>query len=237
MSTTSTTNPKGRPFRVPFRVETQADWEALDSGLYLIVSDGTADGPVLAWESEDGEWLGIRPVSEDDGPWDQLPDSVRDTLAVRVGGIAPDGYDDEESVTPVTVLWHDGLPQVPHPVPTAVELFTAERRRQQDVEGFTTEHDAQHDPHNLLAAARCYMSVALGGSLIQHRWPWAPAYWKPKGPIRNLVRAGALALAANDAYQARGLLPAGHPQANQLLDDAAARLDLILTEAAEVLLP
>jgi len=31
-------------------------------------------------------------------------------------------------------------------------------------------------------------------------WPWGVEYWKPKDPLTNLVRAGALVAAAIDRY-------------------------------------
>lgn len=35
-------------------------------------------------------------------------------------------------------------------------------------------------------------------------WPWAVRWWKPKDPIRDLVRAGALIAAEIDRLQRKG---------------------------------
>jgi hypothetical protein len=47
------------------------------------------------------------------------------------------------------------------------ELITAERQRQVDVEGWTPEHDAEHDRCELLHAAQNYME--LGEFITLHR--------------------------------------------------------------------
>ncbi len=84
----------------------------------------------------------------------------------------------------------------------AVRDVLAERRRQVEAEGWTTEHDDEHDNGQMARAAACY---ALAGScdphdeaaliLVDLAWPWAPQWWKPAGPRRDLVKAGALILA------------------------------------------
>lgn len=90
---------------------------------------------------------------------------------------------------------------------TVIEEIAAERQRQKDVEGWTPEHDDQHDTGSLAVAAACY---ALGSADIRRGvgdydhvhatvsirlWPWAPEWWKPKRTRRNLVRAAALLVA------------------------------------------
>ena len=112
---------------------------------------------------------------------------------------------------------------------TGVELIAAERQRQIEVEGYTPEHDAEHDDIELAKAAWCYLfayrktSQGSGPALpllVASRewpdapmgWPWwedgdpfsKPIGWKP-GPtqLRNLVRAGALVAAEIDRLQSR----------------------------------
>lgn len=89
----------------------------------------------------------------------------------------------------------------------------AERRRQQDAEGWTPEHDDAHASGELAAAASCY-ALPAGHRLMFKRystenddlrdagraprnWPagWAASWWKPTTPRRDLVKAGALILA------------------------------------------
>lgn len=83
----------------------------------------------------------------------------------------------------------------------ARSLIAAERRRQIEVEGYTSDHDARHDPAEFHRAARAY----FWGD--RNLWPWGSEFWKPKSHIRNLIRAGALWQAAIDlgdvAHQAK----------------------------------
>lgn len=91
-----------------------------------------------------------------------------------------------------------------------VERIAAERRRQVDAEGWTNEHDDEHNDAELASAASCYLQEAssaiwmgrgdcpVPGSAPEE-WPWDPAWWKPsEDPIRNLEKAGALIAAEID---------------------------------------
>jgi hypothetical protein len=83
-----------------------------------------------------------------------------------------------------------------------IDLIQDERQRQILVEGFTPEHDEEHDPGDLSSAGECYLTAAgPDAPLLLHLWPWAPEWWKPKDIQRNWVRAGALFLAAADRAQ------------------------------------
>lgn len=96
---------------------------------------------------------------------------------------------------------------------TGVELITAERARQVSQEGWTLEHDDEHDNSELLDAADCYlqqgMHTARGGDSSQEdgwtmgAWPWERSWWKPDylDPIPNLVKAAALIAAEIDRLQ------------------------------------
>lgn len=80
-----------------------------------------------------------------------------------------------------------------------IKLIAAERQRQIEQEGWTPEHDDQHAPGELLAAAICYAICCLNGSSAKPPlWPWGAAWWKPKAPVRNLTKAGALIAAEID---------------------------------------
>ncbi len=77
----------------------------------------------------------------------------------------------------------------------ALQDIITERHRQQAVEGWTPGHDDQHASGQLAIAAACYALAAVlvnFQAMVALLWPWADAWWKPKGPRRNLVRAGAL---------------------------------------------
>ena len=71
----------------------------------------------------------------------------------------------------------------------------AERQRQISAEGWFPEHDDQHDGGDLAFAAACYATATPEGFSDIVQWPWDAKWWKPKGPRRNLVKAGALILA------------------------------------------
>ena len=88
---------------------------------------------------------------------------------------------------------------------TGIERIAAERKRQINEEGFDAEHDSQHSGADLLAAARCYADeyrVIHKDVDIPLHWPWGNFEWNPKTRERDLVRAGALALAAVDRIAA-----------------------------------
>jgi hypothetical protein len=92
---------------------------------------------------------------------------------------------------------------------TGIELIAEERQRQTSKEGWTPEHDDQHDNMQLGEAATCYALCYMEGhettqgekNEVPPRWPWADEWWKPSDPIRNLVKAGALIAAEIDRLQ------------------------------------
>lgn len=97
-------------------------------------------------------------------------------------------------------------------VPDGATLIAAERRRQMEAEGWTPEHDDEHDLCELLAAARAYLTAAVWAvlpvpafdakSYPPSTWPWHASWWKPsEDPIRNLIKAGALIAAEIDRLQ------------------------------------
>jgi hypothetical protein len=100
---------------------------------------------------------------------------------------------------------------------TGVELIAAERQRQIEKEGWTQNHDDEaHSPGDLALAGACYacnaatmMRIATKKQMADYekysshgyRWPFLDKYWKPKDPLRDLVRAGALIAAEIDRLQ------------------------------------
>lgn len=79
-------------------------------------------------------------------------------------------------------------------VSQAARDVLAERRRQIDAEGWTPEHDDQHNPNELAEAGACY-AMAFENHPMPMDWPWEVNWWKPKDRRSNLVKAGALILA------------------------------------------
>lgn len=81
----------------------------------------------------------------------------------------------------------------------ALADIATERVRQIEVEGWSVEHDDEHEPQSLQRAAACYL---IGPTEVGHYnapatrfWPWAPEWWKPGSPVRNRIKAGALLVA------------------------------------------
>ena len=114
---------------------------------------------------------------------------------------------------------------------TGAEMIAVERQRQIEKEGWTPERDdAEHVGGGLARAAICYAEhaqkygwnatmpphgVSKEDGTAHYRkitrpktWPWAAKWWKPKDPVRDLVRAGALIAAEIDRLQrGRGARP------------------------------
>jgi hypothetical protein len=89
-------------------------------------------------------------------------------------------------------------------ITNAIDDVISERIRQEDEEGWTHEHDDQHDSGELAsaAAAYCLYPIKDPGRLsyedigsIPAEWPWDQGWWKPKDRRRDLVRAAALIIA------------------------------------------
>lgn len=106
---------------------------------------------------------------------------------------------------------------------TGAELIAQERARQIAKEGWTPEHDDEHDDGSLAMAAACYAVTPRRIYIRDERanavffvdpWPWSDEYDKRphdgntlagtvKGPerLRLLVKAGALLAAEIDRLQ------------------------------------
>ncbi len=122
-------------------------------------------------------------------------------------------------------------------VPQAWLDVQAERRRQITAEGWTPEHDDEHDNGELAAAGAAYALHAAdhlnpysqgdGGDEAPSCWPWhdgiagrgegpektEPAWWKPSTPRRDLVKACALALAEIERLDRAGISQSPQPGA------------------------
>lgn len=90
---------------------------------------------------------------------------------------------------------------------TGIELIAAERKRQIEVEGWTSRHDDWHKNGEMARLAALYATrhvkwrkTGKARTLFRMLWPsqWARQWWKPRTPIANLVRAGALIAAELD---------------------------------------
>ena len=95
------------------------------------------------------------------------------------------------------------------------EAIIRERTRQIRDEGFSEEHDDQHDDGQLAMAASCYAQASATYDLQSEFagephpfWPWDPEWWKPGHPdvdlkdkVRVLAKAGALIAAEIDRLE------------------------------------
>jgi hypothetical protein len=114
-------------------------------------------------------------------------------------------------------IWRAGPPHGA----LALHAIATERRRQIQGEGWTEEHDDEHDAGELAAAAACYAmnaadrlhpysqgdGASMPGEAPPAGWPFDVEHWKPGGPdnaLCDLVKAGALILAEIERiYRAR----------------------------------
>ena len=81
---------------------------------------------------------------------------------------------------------------------TGAELISDERKRQIEIEGWSQEHDNQHDIMEFVQAAKAYLMIDKNFMTRVGIWPWTEEFFKPKDAIRDLTRAGALIAAAID---------------------------------------
>lgn len=98
---------------------------------------------------------------------------------------------------------HDGfdvcIVTLPEEVTDGVSLIAAERDRQINEEGWTSEHDDQYTDDSLSVAAASYALPDRLRSSIARLWPWDLKWWKPSPDrIRDLIKAGALIAAEID---------------------------------------
>lgn len=81
---------------------------------------------------------------------------------------------------------------------SVINEILSERDRQIEEEGWTPEHDDEHDDGSLAKAAACYANPILPDpEALPIGWPlsWDWEWWKPKDRRRDLVRAAALIVA------------------------------------------
>lgn len=96
---------------------------------------------------------------------------------------------------------------------TGAELIASERTRQMASKGWTSEHDDEHRNGEMAISAVRYaledagreypelLELCDARDALASAWSWESCDWKPKDPIRNLVRAGALIAAEIDRRQ------------------------------------
>jgi transcriptional regulator with XRE-family HTH domain len=124
---------------------------------------------------------------------------------------------------------------------SGIDLIARERRRQVEVEGWTTEHDATHQQGEMAMAAavyawpESYMSTGAPRCAIitkQEFWPWDEKWYKPGTRISDLVKAGAL-IAAEIDNQLRLQSPTESPFPALPVKEEEKTLGQILKEARQ----
>lgn len=111
----------------------------------------------------------------------------------------------------------------------ATRMVYEERDRQISMLRYTPDFDDAQGSMVLFIASQVY-----AGQEPVSAWPWKARYYKPRGAVSDLVRSGALLLAAMDveARAGRTWRPAAwSARLNATID----RLALTLAEAAEVI--
>ncbi len=90
----------------------------------------------------------------------------------------------------------------------AIKLISKERTRQIEKEGWTPEHDDEHEGEELAIAAYHYAMpeshrITHCETDVPMHWPWENKWWKPnpKDRIKELVKAGALIVAEIERLQ------------------------------------
>lgn len=81
------------------------------------------------------------------------------------------------------------------------KLISEERSRQITKEGWSAEHDKEHDVMEFVRAAQAYLMIDKDNITRAGVWPWTGGFFKPKDAIKDLTRAGALIAAAIDRLQ------------------------------------
>ena len=103
---------------------------------------------------------------------------------------------------------------------TGIELIAEERQRQIEVEGYSAQHDSQHNVSEFVYAAISYVESAKVGvncmeignndenEIMRRKIEMGRNYpfgwdFKPSTNVRDLVKAGALIAAAIDRLQSQ----------------------------------
>lgn len=124
----------------------------------------------------------------------QLPNDIREAERAIRHRFYMQGMADARAISKPTAIAGEGGVD-------GVSLIAAERKRQVEAEGWTPEHDDEHDTSELAQAAAVY-AAPHPRNRIMDLWPWHYTWWKP-GPTREreLVKAGALIAAELDRLQ------------------------------------
>ncbi|WP_143960255.1 hypothetical protein [Litoribacter populi] len=126
----------------------------------------------------------------------------------------------------------------------AIKLIKDERKRQIEVKGFTPEHDDNwNNPQDLILAAATYQMEPEHRTEYPFSWPWHIKSWKPtakqgiQGRIRELVKAGALYIAAKETLERRGIEHPLKQACCKRVDGVAEMIAELMRKEHEAVLP
>jgi hypothetical protein len=94
-----------------------------------------------------------------------------------------------------------------------VQAVIAERFRQIEQEGWSTDHDDNSHSEGQLAYAGGVYALHAGmpaGSASPPEWAWGDQWWKPAGFRRDLVKACALIIAEGEKFDRKRKSSRGH---------------------------
>lgn len=170
-------------------IRTVNGWAFAAPGHYVVMGEAKFDGFLVNGVIGDRKVRDFYPCDPEtfERRWVGLPTTDEPTPVHSPWGQDPSGYC---GCADCSAPDDEGNPM------TGTELIAAERQRQINAEGWTPEHDAEHDGGELVDAAACYLVPRLAHAY----WPWSRDWWKPTPDdrVRELVKAGALIAAEID---------------------------------------
>lgn len=129
-------------------------------------------------------------------------------------GVSVRNHDGGEWLGPISPSDVEQLIQLRSLMQGGIGIIAQERQRHFDVEGWTPEHDDEHDNGELAQAGACYAWPPMRPIFVKQAWPWRHDEWKPElfsvgagenekreARIRVLAKAGALIAAEIDRLQ------------------------------------
>jgi hypothetical protein len=122
-----------------------------------------------------------------------------------------------------------------NPKLTGLERIRLERQRQVNDERMTDVRDDAYTRGELRRAAACYELAAINDNMdetVPRGWPLPSEWWKPRGILRNLEKAGALYQADLDRIQRKF-----HSSSSQIILFLEDRIKLIGDEIDKFLAP
>ncbi|MBK1883679.1 hypothetical protein JIN85_14775 [Luteolibacter pohnpeiensis] len=138
----------------------------------------------------------------------------------QVDKLTPEAHDWAKETAIKFLAWDPAKSGI-REIQSGADLIYAERERQISDEGWTPEHDAAHENFELSQAAAAYLEHMYSRSWViesfddnryqkeppnKDIWPddWDLRWFKPKSPMQDLIRAGALIAAEIDRLQRAG---------------------------------